>query len=79
MRPAIRQSSIATLASQFVHQEQADHEQQQGDGDTGKARRLPIGGLVVLLDNPGAFLLHAKRLSYCRVGGPRQVTVAVCE
>ncbi len=48
------------LGMQFVHQEQADHKQQQDDRDAAEACRLSVGGLVVLLDKPGALLLHTS-------------------
>ena len=55
------------LGVQFVHQEQANHQQQQGDGDAGQARRLPVGGLLVFLDQPGTLLLH-RGAFYRRTG-----------
>jgi hypothetical protein len=47
------------LGVQFMDQEQPDHQQQQRDGHTGEARRLPVGRFVILVvEKPGALLLH---------------------
>ena len=46
------------LGVKFPHEEDAHHEQQQGNGDAGEARRLAICCLLVGFDDPGTFLLH---------------------
>ena len=46
------------LCVQFMHQEQTDCQQQQRNGHTRKAGRLPVGSVLVFLDKPGTVLLH---------------------
>ena len=46
------------LGVQFADQEQADGQQQQRDGHSGKTLGLPVGGLFIVLDRPGTLLLH---------------------
>jgi hypothetical protein len=43
---------------QFAHQKQAEDEQQQRDRHAAEAGRLSIGGFLVFVGNPVAFLMH---------------------
>jgi len=49
------------LGLQLVDQVKADHQQQQSNGHARQTRRLPVGGVFILLDKPGTFLLHTGR------------------
>jgi len=49
------------LGVEFAHQEKTYRQQQQCDRHASQARGLPVGRLVVFLDQPGTLLLHGKR------------------